>query len=47
MEKEVCGRCMWHRYESTGDWSCNNEDSEFYTDYTEYKDSCDEFEERS
>lgn len=49
--EEICGKCRYHKPDSShgGDikeWYCNNEDSEYYTDYTEYTDSCEEFEER-
>ena len=31
----------------TGDaWMCHNEDSDYYCDYTQYNDSCEEFEQR-
>lgn len=45
MNKEVCGTCMYHRYSKDG-WYCVNSVSEYYTDYTEYTDTCDEYEER-
>ena len=48
---ECCGTCKYHK--PTGsycngdtDWVCVNNDSEYCTDYTEYSDVCDEYEER-
>lgn len=48
---EVCGNCKHHRPDrpeggDINEWFCNNEDSEYYTDLTEYGDGCDSFEER-
>ena len=50
--REICGECKWHkvikdyndsRYEA---WACDNEDSPYYTYYTEYTDTCECFEQR-
>ena len=44
---EICGKCKYHRTaDCKEDWICTNEDSEYYADYTEYTDKCEEFEER-
>ena len=42
---EKCGECKYHQFRD-GDWTCTNEDSEFYGEYTDYNDECEEFEER-
>ena len=40
-EKECCGTCKWHRHEGIDDgWVCVNADSEYCTLWTEYGDSC-------
>lgn len=43
---EICGYCLHHRKELE-EWICKNPDSECYGCYTEYRDTCDEFEDRS
>lgn len=44
---ECCGTCKWHRHKDMDDgWVCVNPDSEYFTDWTEYHDSCSDFEER-
>lgn len=42
----VCGNCKHHRADKDLIWYCTNPDSEFYMDYTEYDDTCEEMEER-
>lgn len=42
----VCGRCRWNRHDGKG-FYCGNTYSENHTHYTEYTDSCDEWEGRS
>lgn len=43
----ICGECKWHRrYEHDKYWSCDNKDSDYYTDYTDYTDTCEHFEQR-
>lgn len=43
----ICGECKWHiRYEHDKYWSCDNIDSDYFTDYTEYTDTCECFEQR-
>lgn len=45
--RECCGTCKWHRYDGyEDDFYCVNGYSEYYTDFTGYEDSCDEWEER-
>lgn len=45
--KRCCGTCKWHcRNGIDGDFVCDNSDSECYTDWTEYEDSCPEWEGR-
>ena len=48
MDKEkVCGTCKYHHFSDvTNEWICMNEESENYADYTEYGDSCEEWEEK-
>lgn len=43
----MCGECR-HQYpaDTKGNWCCCNEDSDYYTEYTEYTDTCDCFEQR-
>ena len=43
---ECCGTCRYHRCDEDGCWFCGNDRSEFYVDWTEYDDVCDEYEER-
>ena len=45
-KEEVCGTCKWHCFESTDEWICDNELSDNYMGYTEYGDSCSDYEER-
>ena len=47
MSKMLCGTCKYHTKEKDGSWICANPDSEYYTDWTEYSDRCDEHEERN
>lgn len=51
--EECCGKCKFHRAVRTDkgsdnvvDWFCDNNESDNYTDYTDYGDSCEDFEER-
>lgn len=44
---KCCGTCKYHRYDDIGDdWVCVNDQSEYYADWIEYDDSCDEWEGR-
>lgn len=43
--EEICGTCRYHRNDGT-DWVCINKDSEYCSDWTEYGDQCEEWEER-
>lgn len=50
-DKECCGTCRWHCEEVIPfdgkkgvDWYCNNHMSDFYLEYTEYEDDCDNWE---
>ena len=39
--------CRYHYYDKEEEsWVCDNPDSELFTDYTEYQDTCEEWEER-
>lgn len=44
----MCGECKHHKYdkESDGSWVCTNDRSEYFADWTEYTDRCDEWEEK-
>lgn len=43
---ECCGTCKYRIVECYPDFSCNNQDSEYYTDITDYKHTCQDWEER-
>lgn len=46
-EERICGTCRYHYHENICDgWVCVNDASEYVTDYTEYEDSCEEWEGR-
>ena len=42
----ICGECKWHELFGIRGFVCANEDSDYYTDYTEYTDTCECFEQR-
>lgn len=44
-ERQICGECKYHKTDEI-DWYCDNEESEYYTAYTEYMDFCRMFEQR-
>ena len=46
-EEKVCGTCVWHTCEIYPDFICANKDSENYAMYTQYGDSCDEWEDKT
>ena len=47
MDDKCCGTCKYHHHEDIDDgWVCTNVDSEYVAEWTEYKDFCDEWEER-
>lgn len=42
---ECCGNCKYHQYEDISQgWVCCNQDSEYVADWTDYTDSCEEWE---
>ena len=41
----ICGTCYWHKREGD-EWVCVNKNSDYCADYTEYDDTCEEWEER-
>lgn len=47
MKDECCGTCKHHNCNIHDDWFCTNPDSDFYTDYTDYEDKCEDYEERN
>lgn len=47
-EKKVCGTCKYHQFENVDDgYMCVNDESEYLSDWTEYNDSCSEWEGRN
>ena len=47
LDDKCCGTCKYHYHKNIGDgWECVNDRSEYFADWTEYSDSCDEFEGR-
>ncbi len=47
IDDKCCGTCKYHGFGKLSDgFSCVNEQSEYFSDFTEYNDSCEEWEER-
>lgn len=47
IDEKYCGTCKYHYHKNIGDgWKCVNDRSEYFADWTEYSDSCDEWEGR-
>ena len=47
MTEKICGTCKWHQYEKlTYGWFCVCDKSEYCADWTDYSDSCEEWEDR-
>lgn len=47
IDEKYCGTCKYHYHKNIGDgWECVNDRSEYFADWTEYSDSCDEWEGR-
>lgn len=47
IDEKCCGTCKYHYHKNIGDgWECVNDRSEYFADWTEYSDSCDEWEGR-
>ena len=57
MSREICGECKWHiqarkihehikEFKLSDEFVCTNGDSEYYIDYTDYTDTCEQFEQR-
>ena len=46
--KKCCGTCHYHTPDGIfpDDWTCANADSDNFSDYTEYEDVCEFWEER-
>ena len=45
MENKICGTCRNHRIDPYDDgWRCVCGDSDYCTEWTEYTDTCDEWE---
>lgn len=47
-DNKICGECKWHRQDDyhKSDYVCVNADSDYCTEYTDYTDSCREWEQR-
>ena len=45
MTEHICGTYKWH-YNDGVDWVCICKTSEYYGDWTEYEDKCEEWEVR-
>lgn len=47
-DEKRCGTCKWHQHESIDDgWICANDESEYCTDWTEYDDWCQDWENKN
>ena len=55
MSEQICGECRHHKafmeelglhQERYKHYFCDNEQSDYYTDFTDYTDTCDCFEQR-
>ena len=51
MDEEICRKCKYYKPDNPyggdiNEWYCANENSSNYTDYTEWEDSCDNWEAR-
>nr|DAI50690.1 MAG TPA: hypothetical protein [Bacteriophage sp.] len=45
LDKKCCGTCKYHHHADIDDgWVCVNDQSEYYADWTDYSDSCEEWE---
>ena len=44
--EDHCGRCKY-RTKDSGDWICNNQDSDCYGCVMDYTDVCDSFEDKT
>ena len=45
---KCCVTCKWHKFENISDgFVCVNSDSDYCADWTEYGDSCEEWEKRN
>lgn len=39
--REQCGTCRWHKYDDDVDFTCSNEESDGYGEYTMFEGCCD------
>ena len=47
MSREICGECKYHTYEPIDrGWVCTNDESDYCTEWTDYTDTCEKFEQR-
>lgn len=52
MAEKICGECRWHKSDKMDNgfayigWYCDNVQSEYYTDFTDYSDMCEAWEQR-
>lgn len=41
---ECCGKCCKHKFDDESqDWVCTNSKSEYFAEWTNYNDACEEF----
>lgn len=45
-QEKCCGTCKWHVRYAAREFVCDNYDSEYFAELTEYSDCCEEWEER-
>ena len=46
IEIRICATCKWHHIDEIGDWYCVNAYSNYCTEWTDYDDTCPEWEEK-
>lgn len=42
-----CGTCVFHKTDEHGEWYCGNQRSDYYCDYTDYNDTCIDWQKRA
>jgi len=45
--EKCCGTCKFHKCYGDGEWICENPESDNNTDYTNYQDTCCDWEGRN
>ena len=47
MQKRCCGNCKYHKHDNIeDDWLCTNPASDYVSDWTDYSDYCEDYEEK-